>query len=132
MTDREIKILRREGVRQEMDKFKKSNQASYSRLFLSILLILSLLLLFVSLFRKANNGSDISFASFLDWLSNLNTFQFNVNIQDFFIYGNWGVFDFLRNFFNIFTGLFGVIVYLFSNLLNLFIYLTQFIVFLYS
>lgn len=100
---------------------------------LRILFLVFLVLLGIRIFWQMRNGSsNLSFAGLLDWFSNLNSVEVNVDVGNFFIGGDWGIFDGLRNFFNIFAQAFGVIVWLFSNILNLLLYLVSFVRFIFS
>lgn len=103
-------------------------------LITAIMLIIISILLGIALFRFAFRGvnNDISFSSFLNWLGNVNSMPINVSITQFNIGGDWGVFEFLRNLLNIFTSLFGVIVYMSANLLNVLIFVSQFIRFIFA
>lgn len=104
--------------------------AGYNKFIFSIISLILFALIIASIFKKSFSGEDLSFTSFLNWLGDLDSFTINISISDFFIYGNWGILDGLRNFFNIFAQLFGVIVYMGSNAINLIIFAGQFIGFL--
>ena len=88
-----------------------NDDSSYSSMFIAIFSSILLVLVMLSVIK---NGDTMTFTSFLDFLSsNSSTFDF-VNYVDYSIVGDWGLFNFLRDFFN-----------LFIQVLNLAIYLTK-------
>lgn len=97
-----------------------------------VLFLFLLVILIISLFRRVLGGSYISFNGFLDYLSSVHGVSVDINISDFSIPGNWGVIDGLRQFFNIFAKMFGVIVWLASNLVNLILFVAQFVSFVFA
>ncbi|MBE5735420.1 MAG: hypothetical protein E7361_03135 [Clostridiales bacterium] len=108
-----------------------NSNTTLSKMILRILLITACMLLIINFARSLFAGNDLSFSSFLEWLGNVDSAYFDVGITDFTIYGNWGVFDFLRGFLNIFTGLFSVIVFFCANLINLIFFVLQFVRFIF-
>lgn len=106
--------------------------ASAGNFIFSIMGLVIALLLIANIFRQAFAGADLSFASFLNWLGSVEDISINFSVESFFIYGNWGIFDGFRSFLNIFTQLFGVIVYLGSQFINIIIFAGQFIAFLFA
>lgn len=98
-----------------------------------LMLLIFFGIIFLRVFWVLRGSSNtVNFTGFLEFLSNLNSVDINVSVSNFVIGGDWGVFEFLRNFFNIFAQLFGVIVWLFSNIVNVLNYVLQFIFFLFS
>lgn len=95
----------------------------------SLLFGFVVVIIVVNVFRRANSGVDLSFNGFLSMLSNSNSYSINVNISDFSINADWGLLNGLKNFFNVFANIFGVVVWLGSNLLNLVLFLGQFVAF---
>lgn len=101
--------------------------------FFRILGLIFCIILFIRLFWSVrSNSSSLTFTGFLDWFSNLNSFDISINVSSYEISGDWGIFNGLKNFFNIFAKAFGVIVWLFANLLNLLFYCINFLQFLFS
>lgn len=101
--------------------------------FFRVLGLIFFVVLFVRLFWSLRSGSsNLTFAGFLDWFSNLNSLDVNIDVSNFGIRGDWGLLDGLKNFFNIFAKAFGVIVWLFANLLNILLYCISFLQFLFS
>lgn len=97
-----------------------------------LLLVISFLILFIALFwLTRNTANPLTFAGFLEFLSGLNSVDVTFSISQFSISGNWGVLDFLRNFFNVFATFLGVIAWLGVNVYNVAMYLIQFIQFLF-
>lgn len=89
-------------------------------------------LLFIALIRNASGYKHISFTTFLEFISNPPAIIPNVNISDFAITGSWGAFNFLKNFFNIFAQLIGIVVWFASSVLNLFAYAFYFIRYIFQ
>lgn len=103
-----------------------------SRFLLVTIGILVLILVCISFIKKANGLDALSFRSFLTWLGSVNSMPIRVNISDYSIVADWGLLNGLRDFFNIFSTLFGVLVYCCANLINLLIFMSQFLVFIFS
>lgn len=72
--------------------------------------------------------SRLSFDYFLQLLDGYEPMIFNNTLSSIAIDGSWGVFDFLRVFFNFFLQGFNILVYLASNLINVIQFLLYFIV----
>lgn len=115
---------------------KKGNRQHFfnnAGIVFRLMLLIFIGILFLRVFWVLRGSSNtVNFTGFLEFLSNLNSVDVSISVADFSIGGDWGVFEFLRNFFNIFAQLFGVIVWLFSNIVNLINYLWQFVLFLFS
>lgn len=96
--------------------------------------IFLLLLIFIALIRAGQGmlGSNLTFSGLLNFLSNSPAVIAPVNISNFFISSDWGIFNVFRNFFNIFSGLFGVIVWLATNIINIFAYIFYFVRFVFN
>lgn len=92
---------------------------------------LLILLLFIALIRNANGYEHITFTNFLDYISESPKVIPTLSISDFAITGSWGVFNDLKNFLNIFTQLFGIIVWFGSSILNIFLYAFYFLKFIF-
>lgn len=97
-----------------------------------VLFLFLMAVLIVSLFRRILGGNSLTFNGLLDYLSNTQGVSIDINISNFSIGGNWGIVDGLRQFFNIFAKLFGVLVWLGSNLINLILFLAQFVSFVFA
>ena len=107
----------------------------YKFVFHSIFALLGFfcfVLLVISFVYKTNNSSYLTFRGFLDWLSSVNTTHFSVNVQDFTIVADWGIFNAIRDFLNIFGTMFGIIFFFGANLLNLLLFVSQFLVFIFA
>lgn len=101
--------------------------------FFKVLLWIFICLFTVSLIWKLlHGGSDtFLFSSFLEFCSNLKSFSIDTSAISFTIDNSWGVFNFLRDFFNGFSKIFTYAVFLFNQLLNLLYFAFQFIAFLF-
>lgn len=94
--------------------------------------LIFLIMIAIAVFWKLRGSDNILITeNFLEWLGNLNRLDINLNVENFSIRGDWGIFNGLRNFLNIFTSIFGVIIWLFSNLLQLVLYIVDFIRFIF-
>lgn len=80
------------------------------------------------MFRKVLGSSSLlNFDSFFTNLSNFNSMTIDFKITSFNLTQDWGFFNALRDFFNIFLSAGGVIVWLGVNLINLLLFLVQFL-----
>ena len=94
-------------------------------------LVFSILLL-VMIFRKfTGNSNTPTFTSFLDMLTNVKTPSIPFVNYSFSALGDWGVFNFLRDFLNVFVDLFNVILFLVNGIMSLFQYVVSFLGWLY-
>lgn len=94
--------------------------------------LIFLIMIAIGVFWKLRGSDNILITkNFLEWLGGLNRLDINLNVENFSIRGDWGIFDGLRDFLNIFTSIFGVIIWLFSNLLQLVLYIVDFIRFIF-
>jgi len=90
-------------------------------------------LLFVALIRNVNGGfTHITFSGLLEYLQNSPTLIPNFAISDFTIISDWGFLDGLRNFLNIFTQIFGLIVWFAKNAINGLLYVFYFVRFIFA
>lgn len=97
-----------------------------------ILSLIFCILLIVMIFRKfTGNNNTPTFTSFLDMLTNVKTPSIPFVNFSFTVLGDWGVFNFLRDFLNVFVDLFNVILFLVNGIISLFQYVTSFITWLY-
>lgn len=95
-----------------------------------LFLVFGIILMFLiatALIRQSAGLSDISFGGFLNYISNTPSFIPRLNITKFGIVGDWGLFEGLKNFFNIFAKMFGIIIYLGESLLNMLLTLFYFL-----
>ena len=105
---------------------------------------ISLYVLFASLvvfalIRTARCYDIVYFSSFLDFIStnDFSTYfsQFNYQISsgitDWTIRTDWGLFNFLRDFFNLFSNVIGFVYWLFSNLIYAVMFLLKFIAYIF-
>lgn len=110
--------------------FKADRVDSGIALFFRVLFVIICFVLLINIGRILFNGSSVTFSGFLDFVSNTNFSQINVNIRDFTIVSDWGLFNFLKDFINIFASLMGVTFFMVSNLLNLLLFILNFVVYI--
>lgn len=101
-----------------------------SKIILRVLLIVSVCLVLLALIRTINGGTPVTFSGFLEYVSNCPNITSRAWL-DYTIYADWGVFNFLRDFLNIFTSLFSVLLYVFANLVQIVLYVGYFVSFIF-
>lgn len=101
------------------------SSANYT--FTRILSIVLCILIVIALLRSLTGAEPLYFSSFLESLGNAPTVNWIVPASDMTIGGSWGIFDFLRNLFNMFAEIFSVITFLVSGFANLIIFATYFL-----
>lgn len=75
---------------------------------------------FCTMFMLLNNAnSEFSFTTqgFLEFLQNITTKTINIRYPKLDITANWGAFNFLRNFINVFANILEILVYLGQNII---------------
>ena len=95
----------------------------------TILTLFLCLLFFVAFFRSINGSEPLTFTGLLETLSNSPKIALTSFI-DFSISGDWGFFDFFRDFINVLGSVLSVIVWLFSQLiqcLQYFVFIVDFV-----
>lgn len=100
-------------------------------LIFNVLLLIFVILFLISYIRFCFNAGSVTFEGLLQFLNSCPQVDFNLALTAFTINGDWGLFEFLRNFFNIFGILIGFIVFLVGNLFNLFTFVFWFIKFIF-
>lgn len=116
---------------QQLNNERKNSNRHYAGMFFRLLLLIGFCIILVRVvWRVRGNDTGLTFTGFLEWLSNLNSIDITVNVSNFFIVGDWGWFDFFRNFLNIFAQIFGVIVWFGASFLTVLNYLLSFVLFL--
>lgn len=90
-----------------------------------------ILLLFIALIRNAQGWQHLTFSGFLEYLTTSPTIIPSFSITDFAIVSDWGLFNGLKDFLNIFTQLFGIIVWVCSSIINVLLYLFYFLRFIF-
>lgn len=100
-------------------------------IILNLFFLLFCILLIFSLVRILNNGSPLTLSSFLDYLSTAPQLVANGGFINLSIVADWGVFNFLRDFLNIFAGLLSCLIYLGSMIIQLITYIIWFLKYLF-
>ena len=113
--------------------FEASNDTAngFSSMYRVLSIVLSLLIV-VALMRSLLGFQPIYFSSFLESLSQSPTVDITLSMTDLTIVGDWGLFDFLRNFINLFTGVISLLSFFATGLINLVLYLLYFSRFLFG
>lgn len=100
---------------------KRANFELTGNILLLVFSTLFVIVLIINLYKSASGQGSVTFTGMLQWLQNFNVgFQVpNLSnaIATFLIRGNWGIVDGLRQFFNLFSTLFGVGYYIIMNLI---------------
>lgn len=94
--------------------------------------VIFLIFFLVAFIKGTFTGSNLTFTGFLNFLSDCPRVFNNFSLLDFTITGDWGLFDGFRNFLNIFTGLFSIIVFACKSLINVLGFVIEFFGFLLS
>lgn len=99
---------------------------------LSVFKVLVCILILVSLWRLLGGVSPVSFGSFLEYMSNAPVISMPFKFfNDLTIVSDWGLFNFIRDFINLNTGVIGVLVFLATGAINAIQYITYFIRFIF-
>lgn len=106
-----------------------SKAHSLGKMIIRVIFIIVVILLILNFARKLKGGADLSFRAFLNWLGTIEAFNVKLNISAWTIGGSWSGFNWLRNFFNMFGSVFGVIFFLGANLISLISFALQLISF---
>ena len=94
--------------------------------------IIMLLLVFALYHTLATDTTQLTFTSLLDWLHDFHPIIQNNSYVSNVMTGDWGLFDFLRVFFNLFIQVFDFALYAVKSLLNILSYVSGFIVFMFT
>lgn len=111
-----VSISKTRTATKKLDSYNKADN------FLSIVIVIFTILFVVSYVRSLLGASDITFASFLEFIQSVPEVSFASTFIDLTIVGDWGIFEFLRNFLNIFTNIFSVLIFLFGGLVQILLY----------
>lgn len=85
-----------------------------------------ILILFISFLRMSGNigdGTPLTFAGFLEYLSNLQFGQVDWNLANISIVQDWGIFNPLRELINLMLGGFNFVLTIVSVLINVVVFL---------
>lgn len=115
-------------------RFVKSQTTSkFTRFLFGSLQILLLIFLIVVIIKKTYGGGEpLTFTGFLDWLSNREDISINIDVTQIGVSGDWGIFNWLRVYFDFMAKSAAVIAWLSANVVNILLFLGQFISFLLS
>jgi len=81
-------------------------------------LILLLMFIVVGNYLRTGMPYDLTFKSFIEYLSNAPSFDISWSMVDLTIYGDWGLFNFLKDIFNWFTDIWEVCITLFGMIIE--------------
>lgn len=99
---------------------------NFLKVILSFVIILGLLSNMLAISRGSNNRFTFSF--FLETLQNAPNLPWSLtSLPDLTITGSWGVFDFLRSFFNSLTTAWSVLLYVVSCVQNVILFMLHFL-----
>lgn len=94
--------------------------------------IIMVLLAFALYHTLTMDDTQLTFSSLLDWLHNFHPILPDVQYVSNAIAGDWGLFEFLRVFLNIFIEVFDFALYAVKSFINLLSYISGFIVFMFT
>lgn len=92
--------------------------SKFSKMSIFYVIFLFIFIISFSHYIALGTFSDITFSGFLNWISNAPEFDVSWSLVDLTIYGDWGIFNFLRSFLNFFTDIFEVIIFLFGMIVK--------------
>ena len=99
---------------------------NFLKVILSFVIILGLLSNMLAISRGSTNRFTFSF--FLETLQNVPNLPWSLSsLPDLTITGSWGVFDFLRSFFNTLTNAWSVLLYVVSCVQNVILFMLHFL-----
>ena len=102
---------------------KKSDKASY---IIEVLAIIFAIILIANLIRVTSNSGFLTFESFINQCSNFTSIPL-IRMNDLTISANWGLFNFFRDFINLFTAPLTVSIFLATNVINALWFVIQFV-----
>lgn len=105
---------------------------------ISLYVLFAMLLIF-AIVRTARGYDIVYFSSFLDFISSndfITNFGQLINpisnvISDLTIKSDWGLFNFLRDFFNVFSNIFGFVYWLVANMIYAVSFILRFVGYLF-
>lgn len=100
----------------------KNNNVSKSEVVSNVFVILFAILFIISLFRVMYNNELLTFTGLLETLSDAPTITLPAAL-DYTITADWGFFNFFRQFLNMFTSLFSVLVFVAAAIVQVVIYI---------
>lgn len=110
--------LKSGAIKGDFKESKSTQSESHNHINLFGFLIIILVIISLAHFLRTGNLSDITFKGFIEFLSNAPSFDISWSMVDLTIYGDWGIFNFLREFFNWFTDIWEVCITLFGMIIE--------------
>ena len=102
-------------------------KSSSKNIVLNVLFVIILSLLIVNFARNfASNDNMLTFQGLMEYLSNIETIPL-IPINSLNIGGDWGWFNFIRDFLNLFTGLMTIAIWISTSAINCVVYLFKFV-----
>lgn len=101
----------------------KGEKASY---IIEILAIIIAIILIANLIRSITNTGFLTFESFINQCSNFSSIPF-VSFNDLTITADWALFNFFRDFLNLFTAPLTILIFIATNLINALLFVVQFV-----
>ena len=92
--------------------------SKFSKMSVFYVIFLFIFIIAFSGFLRGEVASDITFTGLLNYLSNSPSIDVSWSFIDLTIYADWGVFNFLKLFFNWFTDIIEVLVMLFGMIIK--------------
>ena len=97
----------------------------FGKLLLRLLFILATILLIIAVFRITYNpvsNNVPSLTNLLDYLTTINPVDIGFINDSVIVLGDWGIFNFLRDFVSFFIQIINVIIFIFNGLINIVLY----------
>lgn len=102
------------------------SESNKVNVIIEVIAVIFLLLLIANFVRLATSGGVLTFGGLLEKLQNFSSFGLT-SLYDLTISSDWGLFNFFRDFINIFGTLLSVTLFLANNILNSLWFVIQFV-----
>lgn len=100
------------------------------KIVFTALAIIFTIVLIGNVIRISLNADTFTFTAFLEYISNAPAVDISF-VELWNLGGNWGVFEFLRNFFNMFGSVLSFLVWLGKNIISVLQYVFYFVRFIF-
>lgn len=108
----------KQGVKDSTFRESNNHTSSFKGIGIFGLIFCFIFVIAFANYLKTGQFSNISFKSFIEFLSSAPNIDISWSLVDLTIYAEWGIFNFLRDFFNWFTNMFEVLISLFGMIVQ--------------
>lgn len=107
-------VLKGKGLKQRKENSSLDNKGNIFGF-----IIFCLIFIILGNYLRTGVPFDLTFKGFIEYLSNAPSFDMSWSMVDLTIYGDWGIFNGLKDFFNWFTDVWEVCITLFGMVIEL-------------